>query len=190
MCFHPKMRDWSGPQTPQEGERSFTLREGTLGGVGLMGRRESPLGLNVSLRSRHAKKKSEKGCSTCVHDFPAAKEAPKPASLWREGGRQSLGGGASDGHLNHARAPFLDWDKEGARLSRCLVSFICESRGRGRIIGKDSCCCLASSKAPSWKAVLVFFYGFLLTCPFYSIPSLDDQLDRPRFFLLSFLVLS
>lgn len=115
----------------------------------------------------------------------------KPLNQFLFGSKvQAVLGWGSERWVPESRAPFLDWDKEGSRLSSCLVSFICESRGRGRIIGKDSCCCLASSKAPSWKAVLVFFYGFLLPCSFYSIPSLDDQLDRPRFFLLSFLVLS
>lgn len=75
-------------------------------------------------------------------------------------------------------------------LESCLVSFICESRGRERIIGKDSRSFWAWSKAPSWRALPVFFYGSFphLSSLLPTLPSLEYRLPRPRFFLLSSLV--
>ena len=78
------------------------------------------------------------------------------------------------------------WDVGGSAALE-LPSFIhCESRGRGRIIGKDSRGCLACSRAPNWRAVLVFFWILpSLVLFILSLPSIDYRLDRPRFFLSS-----
>ena len=99
---------------------------------------------------------------TWVHNFLAAKEAPRPISVWLEGG-SSWVGERCERCGPEPRAPFLmhgrNWDMESTLLLSCRISFIYESRGRGRIIGKDSRCCLACSGAPSWRAVLVFYYG-------------------------------
>lgn len=110
---------------------------------------------------------AEKGCESCVHNFLAAKETSRP--VWPIGGGDVWAFGISTTSFFSWSAGGT-WDVGGSAALE-LPSFIhCESRGRGRIIGKDSRGCLACSRAPNWRAVLVFSLDSSLTCPLYSLP--------------------